>query len=238
MVVALSAAAGDFTLPDERPDRLLFISGGSGITPVMAMLRTLVDEGHAGEVTFLHYAHTAGDVIFASELAEIATAHPNVRMQVVTTQEADGTSEPQGRFTPAHLAPLGDLSDVEVYACGPVGLVDTVLDHWDDAGLTERLHVERFVLVAASAVGSTAGSIRFAVSDRTIQNDGRTLLVQAEDAGLRPANGCRMGICHTCTRRKVSGTVQDVRTGALSTSGGETVQLCVTTPVSDVVVDL
>ena len=56
MVLRLRQAEGDFRLPDRRPDRILMISGGSGITPVISMLRTLCDEGHTGEVAFIHYA--------------------------------------------------------------------------------------------------------------------------------------------------------------------------------------
>ena len=74
MVVGLSAADGDFVLPAERPERLLLISGGSGITPVISMLRTLCDEGHAGAVTFVHYAPTRDDVAYRRELGEIARA--------------------------------------------------------------------------------------------------------------------------------------------------------------------
>src|SRR2546426_7628614 len=85
MVVGLSAADGDFILPADRPERLLLISGGSGITPVMSMLRTLCDEGHAGAVTFVHYAPTRNDVIYRGELGEIAARHPNVRVAHVYT---------------------------------------------------------------------------------------------------------------------------------------------------------
>ncbi len=74
----------------------------------------------------------------------------------------------------------------------------------------------------------------FADSDIDVVDDGRSLLEQAESAGLTPENGCRMGICHTCTRRKVSGTVRNLTTGAVSTGPDENIQICVSVPVGDV----
>ncbi|QYG95452.1 ferredoxin reductase [Iamia sp. SCSIO 61187] len=247
LVVALGAPEGDFTLPATRPDRLVLVSGGSGITPVMALLRTLVDEGHDRPITFLHYARTPADVIYADELAALGRTHPQLDVHVVTTRGA-GTGALTGRFCAAHLeAVVPDLGGAEAYACGPVGLVDAALAHWEQAGAIDRLHVERYSLVAApsdgageraSGEGSTGARTHFAGSDVTVTSVGTTLLEQAEAAGLTPAFGCRVGICRTCTRTKVSGRVRDVRSGTVSGSGEEPIQLCVSAPCHDVVVDL
>mgnify|MGYP001976776844 CR=1 FL=1 len=59
-------------------------------------------------------------------------------------------------------------------------------------------------------------------------------LPQAEAAGLTPESGCRMGICFSCTRRKNSGAVRNVITGAVSSTDEEDVQICVSAPVGDV----
>ena len=80
MVVGLAQADGDFALPDARPERLLLISGGSGITPVMSMLRTLCAEGHSGPVSFLHYAPDPARAIYRDELERLAGEHPKVRL--------------------------------------------------------------------------------------------------------------------------------------------------------------
>jgi ferredoxin len=80
--------------------------------------------------------------------------------------------------------------------------------------------------------------VTFAESAVEVTDDGRSLLEQAEAAGLTPESGCRMGICHTCTRRKTSGAVKNLITGAVSTSVEEDVQICVTAPVGDVDVAL
>lgn len=96
MFVGLSVPRGeDFVLPSPRPRRIALISGGSGVTPVLSMLRTLTDEGHAGEITFLHYARSAEDLLYAEDLAAIAAAHPNVTLlPVYTRAAADATTEP------------------------------------------------------------------------------------------------------------------------------------------------
>ena len=240
LTVALSDPAGDFTLPPVRPARLLLLSGGSGITPVMALLRTLLDEGHREPVTFLHYARTAEDVIFAAELDEIARTRPSVTVQVVLTgPRALAAPGPHGRFCAGHLDALGDLTEVEAFACGPTGLVDAVLDHWATAGATERLHVERFTLPApVPDAGGVGASVHLTGTGTRLVSDGRPLLDQAEAAGLTPSSGCRMGVCHTCTRQKASGVVRDLRTGALSSSDAEPIQICVSVPTGDVAVDL
>lgn len=240
LVVALGRPEGDFTLPSAEVDRLVLISGGSGITPVMAMLRTLLDEGRTTPVTFLHYARTAADVIYADELTRLAAAHEHIDVHVVLTGAPHGADGLAGRFCPDHVETVvGDPATAETYACGPVGMVDAVLAHWDAVDAIERLHVERFVPVLAAPVEGESGvQVRFAGSDVTVTSDGRSLLEQAEAAGLTPAFGCRMGICHTCTRTKVAGQVRDVRSGTRSGNGEEPVQLCISAPCADVVIDL
>jgi ferredoxin len=85
-------------------------------------------------------------------------------------------------------------------------------------------------------VAESPGGGRITFSDSGIDaiDDGRPLLNQAEAAGLTPTSGCRMGICHTCTRRKVRGVVRNVSTGVISTDADEAVQICVSVPVGDV----
>lgn len=239
MVVTLSEADGSFALPTPRPARVLLISGGSGITPVMAMLRTLCDEGHAGRITFLHYANSANGQIYADELAEIAARHPNVALLRAYTDGKGG--ELGGLFSREQLAgAVPDYADAETFLCGPPGLMDRVEAVWQDDGISDRLHMERFTAapVALPEDGNTEGEVRFARSERLAANDGDTLLNQAEAAGLTPESGCRMGICHTCTCTKTAGRVRDLRNGAVSDAGEEEIQICVSVPVGTVVLDL
>lgn len=249
LVVDVSPAQGDFTLPRRRLDRVLLVSGGSGITPVMSILRTLVDEGAPTHITFLHYARTAADVAFADELRDLHACLPNVDVEIVTTREA-GTA---GRGLTGHLGPdhldavLGGSTNattaLPTFVCGPASLIADATTLWDQAGHAEDLHVERFQLTPATTdadadTATPTGTVGFARSRTTVANDGRTLLEQAEAAGLTPQAGCRMGICHTCIAPKVSGRVRDVRDGRISGCDPEDVQICISAPVGDVELDL
>ncbi|OBJ47418.1 ferredoxin reductase [Mycobacterium asiaticum] len=230
MVVGLDGVGGDFVLPVHRPKRILFVAGGSGITPVMAMLRTLVAERHPqfrrGEIAFVHYARTPQEACYREELAEMR----GVRVLHGYTRSGDG--DLQGRFGAEHLAAAMDSPDA-VFVCGPTALVDAVRQH------CENVFTESFVPpVIEAPANPTGGRVSFAGSKVDVVDDGRPLLEQAEAAGLSPENGCRMGICHTCTRRKTSGTVRNLVTGAVSTGPDEKVQICVTVPVGDVEIDL
>jgi ferredoxin-NADP reductase len=239
MTVELEQAAGDFHLPDERPGRVLLISGGSGITPLMSMLRTLCAEAHGAPVTFLHFAPDPERAIYRDELERIAAEHPNVRLARSYTR-APGAGELDGHIDAALVAKAEpEYSRAETFACGPPALLDSVDEIWAAAGLESRLHVESFVPpTVAPASGVAGGSIHFASSDIRLDNSGASLLEQAEVAGLSPETGCRRGICHTCTCRKTAGTVRNLTTGAVSSSEDEEIQICVSAPVGDVVVDL
>jgi stearoyl-CoA 9-desaturase NADPH oxidoreductase len=241
MVVSLSQAEGDFALPDERPRELLLISGGSGITPVMSMLRTLCEEGHDGPIAFLHYARDSRDVAYADELRALAARHPNVRVLCGFSRDARG-GELAGRFDREHVHAAGiDPVEAGAFACGPAGLLDAVRDVWAQDDLDARLHVETFAPPAmplAVPGDAATGSVRFARSGRAARNSGAPLLDQAEAAGLTPQSGCRMGICHTCSCRKVAGSVRDVRTGEVSAAPDELIQICVNVPVGDVTLDI
>jgi stearoyl-CoA 9-desaturase NADPH oxidoreductase len=239
MTVALEQADGDFCLPDRRPDRLLLISGGSGITPVMSMLRTMCAEGHAGPITFLHFAPDHERAIYSDELELLAARHPNVRLVRSYTQ-APGEGELDGHLDAVKLARAEpEYPTFETFACGPPALLDSVREIWAADGLESRLHIESFVpptLLPESGVAG--GSIHFASSDVRLENSGASLLEQAEGAGLTPETGCRMGICHTCSCRKSAGTVKNLATGEVSSGEDEEIQICVSAPLGDVVVDL
>jgi ferredoxin-NADP reductase len=238
MVVGLSAADGDFILPKDRPERLLLISGGSGITPVMSMLRTLSDEGHAGAVTFVHYAPTRDHVVYGGELDEIARRHPNVQVAHAFTREAGGALS--GHLTRDHLSLIApDHRVAEAYVCGPPGLIESARRIWAEDGVEQLLHVESFLPPSLALASDRAeGSVSFAQTRERVPNSGRSLLEQAEQAGLAPQFGCRMGICHTCTCRKAAGTVRNLVTGEVSSAEEEDIQICVSVPVGDVELDL
>ncbi|GAA1232249.1 ferredoxin reductase [Prauserella halophila] len=228
MVLGLSPAGGTFALPEQRPDSVVLVAGGSGITPVLSMLRTLVDERYPGEVSLLYYARTPADVPYAEELDELA-ARRGVRIHVRHTAS-------DGHFTAEHLRRVAPwFARATTFLCGPPPLMDAVRALYADAGISEHLHTEEFT-PPVPAVAGTGGRIRFARSGVDIVSDGRPLLEQAEDAGLSPEHGCRMGICFSCTQRKVSGVVRTA-SGEESAEDDEEIQLCVTAAAGDVEID-
>lgn len=245
LVVTLSQALGEFVLPGVRPRRILLVCGGSGITPVMSMLRTLDDEGFGGHVTFLQYACTTDDVLYRDELAGIARRRPGFDVLLALThQRGSPAADLEGFFSRQHLATVApDHADAETFVCGPAPLMDSLTEVWEADGIGHRLHKEAFVPAASVAAASPAGdptgaTVSFTASGVETADTGATLLDQAEAAGLRPATGCRMGICHTCSSRKTAGVVRDIVTGELSGPDAESVRLCVSAPVGDVAVDI
>lgn len=231
LVVGLSTPAGDFVLPNRRPDRILLVSGGSGITPVMSMLRTLNAENGHSQIGFVHYARTPEEACYRDELARAS----EVRVLHGYTRASGG--DLVGHFDEQHLRAAMPNPDV-VYVCGPPGLVEavrTVVGAATDATVVSESFVPRTFAVPDSPSG---GRISFRDSDIDIEDDGRTILDQAEGAGLKPQSGCRMGICHTCTRHKLSGAVRNITTGATSASDEEDIQICVSVPVGDIEINL
>jgi ferredoxin-NADP reductase len=238
MIIGLSQAEGDFLLPVARPDSVLLIGGGSGITPLMAILRTLFAEGYERPVALLHYAPDPARAIYREELERLAAQHPNLTL-VRSYTRAPGEGEVDGHFNPLHL-PESDpcFAEAETFACGPPALLDAVRGTWSN-GLEHRLHVESFVPPSFVPVGNPGeGAVRFADSGVEVPNSGTSLLEQAEQAGVPAEYGCRMGICHTCTCRKVAGTHKNLITGEVSSAPDEEIQLCVSAALGDITVEL
>jgi ferredoxin-NADP reductase len=230
----LSQAGGEFTLPvspaTPGPDPLLMISGGSGITPVMSQLRTLLRDGHDGKagrkVTFLHFARSPEDQIFADELAAIAAADNGVDVQLRYGDQ---------RFSEFELRRLvPSYRDVDTWACGPAGLIEQVADAFDGSA---KLRIEFFKPPATSS-DTAEGDVTFARSGQSAANTGGSLLQQAETLGLKPESGCRMGICFSCVTTKTEGTVRNILTGEESSLPDEDIRICVSAPVGSCVVDL
>jgi ferredoxin-NADP reductase len=207
--VQLDQATGDFVLPSPTPGKALFVTAGSGITPVMGMLRNrAADDGC--DVVLVHSAPTADDVIFGGELREMARAG-RIRLVEQHTDTA-------GMLSAAALAELvPDLTERRTWACGPVGMLEALEEHWSAAGIADRLHTERFrprVLVTGEG-----GTVSFAKTGTTVEADGATpILDAAEEAGVLMPSGCRMGICYGCVLPLREGAVRDLRNGEITTA--------------------
>ena len=242
-IIHLSQAQGDFVLPTQVPDHIALVSGGSGITPVMSMLRSLTDPRratpHTGRITFLHYARSRSDEMFSDELDQLAE-HPQVDLVRVHTREPVPGAALQGRFLLDHLTRLGvDPRTTPTWVCGPAGLIATVRDTYAELGASDQLTMEYFKVPTIDLNAEDAtGTTTFEASGTFLANSGATILEQAEEAGLTPEYGCRMGVCNTCAVKKLHGAVRHVITGEVSANTDETIKVCVSVPVGDVAMDL
>ncbi|HUB54729.1 MAG TPA: ferredoxin reductase [Mycobacterium sp.] len=230
-IVRLAAPQGNFVLPDPAPPAVLFITAGSGITPVMSMLRTLVRRDQITDVIHLHSAPTADDVMFAAELDQLAREHPGYRLQLRTTRS-------QGRLDLTQLdAEVPDWRDRQTWACGPEAMLDAAERAWSAVGVGDRLHLERFAVSRAAPAG-VGGTVTFVKSGKSAPADAATSLMDAgEQAGVQMPFGCRMGICQSCVVGLVDGHVRDLRTGA-EHEPGTRVQTCISAASGDCVLDV
>jgi ferredoxin-NADP reductase len=234
-IVRLGGVEGTFVLPEPAPQKILFISAGSGITPIRAMLRSLDRNDELRDVVHIHSARTNEDVIFGDELRGIAERRREYDLRIRLTGS-------EGRIKPANLDELvPDWRDRETFACGPKGLLDALTEHYEAHGDPERLHMERFqpIIGGEASDHGEGGTIRFTKSDVEATSDGTTpILVAGEEAGAELPFGCRMGICHTCVGKLCSGRVRDLRTGEVHGSDGDTIRTCIHAPEGPVVIEL
>lgn len=246
--VELSQAFGDFTLPEHGADKLLFIAGGSGITPIASLVRAIMQQGTACDVTLLIYARSPSDLIFAQELRALQERRRTLRVHVSFTRSS-ARADLYGHLSVEHLERVApDVAQRQTFACGPRGLIDTVQALWSQRAWSLP-KLETFTplapIASADAVASDGAKAECRVqvtattTGRTfVATTGASLLVQAERAGLSPVSGCRQGICFSCACRKRSGTVRNLSSGALSSEPDEEIRLCISTPMSDVTLDL
>ena len=241
-LVHLEQAAGEFVLPPEG-GKLLFVTAGSGITPVIGMLRNLfpvTDSGvvrlprsDAFDITVVHVAPTEPDSIFLNDLRALADA---------------GMIDLVARYDDVHgVLDIDDLADLvpdlherTTFACGPAGLLDALGAHHDEHGIP--LLTEQFR--AATVVAGDGGTVTFA-DGTSVEADGATpILDAAEDAGRLMPSGCRMGICFGCVLPMREGAVRDLRNGEITTAspgetgiGGVPIQTCISAAAGACVID-
>jgi ferredoxin-NADP reductase len=234
-IVSLGGVEGEFLLPDELPPKLLFISAGSGITPIMSMLRHIDQSGELGDVVLLHSAREADEVIFGDELRDLAKRQEGFVLHEQLTAE-------HGRMGPHDLDRLcPDWQERETFISGPNEMLDAFSEHYEQADVTERLHMERFQpkLGLGDGEEGSGGTIKFLESDTEAKSDGsQPILVAGEEAGLDLPYGCREGVCHTCVGELRSGQVRDLRTGKVHGEEGETIRTCIHAPEGPIEIEL
>lgn len=232
-VIGLSAPSGDFSLGGAHRAPILMLSAGSGITPVMAMLRELQGRAEDRDVFFLHVCRKPEDAIFAAELQAIAATLPSLKLHFHYTAE-------NGRLPLETLAILvPDYAQRDTLLCGPAAFMADVRAKWSREGIESKLACEYFGIAPIVMDDAATVEIRAARSERLFTaSAAQPLLVEAERAGLKPKHGCRIGICQSCKCRKTSGTVQNLLTGEISSEPNEMIQLCVSAARSDVQLEI
>ncbi|TDT92616.1 ferredoxin-NADP reductase [Azorhizobium sp. AG788] len=251
---------GDFTCAQHEAPRYLFLSGGSGITPVMSMARAHWDLATGADIAFLHSARTPADIIFRAELELMARTTPTFRFAAIC--EADAPFEPwhglRGRLSLAHLeAVVPDFRTREVFVCGPAPYMAAVRDMLRSAGFDMARHHEEsfdFATLAAAepevgveviAAEGEAGATRmhrveFRKSGRVIEcPEDMNVLEAARRAGMRLPSSCTKGLCGTCKCKLTEGTVEMKHGGGIRQREIDAgmVLICCARPTSDLVIE-
>ncbi len=232
-LVHLDQAQGEFVLPDDQVGKLLFVTAGSGITPVVGMLRNLFPSTDSGvlrpqrsadyDIVVLHVAPSRPDSIFRRDLEAL---HEAGAIRLVARYDDE-----HGLLDLDHLTDLvPDLGARTTYACGPSGLLDAISAHHERAGLT--LYTEQFRTARVAEPGE-GGTVSFTGNDVVAEAPGDSpILDAAEAAGVLMPSGCRMGICFGCVLPLREGSVRDLRNGDITTaipgeSGDIKIQTCI-----------
>ena len=253
-VLRAAGPSGEFVLPPPGA-KLLFLSAGSGVTPLMSMARTLFDRAEDRDVLFVHSARTPADIPFRDELDLMARRLPRLRVaHVVEGLGAErGWPGLTGRLSPGMLALLApDLRYRDVYCCGPAPYMAAVRAMLADAGHDPARHhedsfsfdalpqpVQEEVRHEEAAAGATF-SVTFAKSGQTVAvPPGTTILAAAKAAGLRLPSSCTRGVCGTCKSRLVSGRVDMQHGGGIRPRevAQGLILICCSQPLEDLVIE-
>ncbi|WDS37151.1 ferredoxin reductase [Pseudoxanthomonas sp.] len=237
-VFDLGTAFGGMTLPAAVQGAWLFLAAGSGITPLMAMLRQLDAAGMPVQLDLVYWARTRAELCFADELQALAAKHACFKLHVALTREDDGRGTFATRIGETDLAALvAQLDQRQVFACGPHGFVHSARGLLE--GRVQRFDAEAFT--PPQALPGEAGTVEVLLSRSgrtlTVPRD-RSLLQALEEQGVRPASGCRMGLCNTCACTRSTGITRDTQTNARSAEPDATVRICISAAATDLTLDL
>lgn len=240
-VARISDAYGDFLLPNSHEGHSLYLAAGSGITPVMSHLRELVNQQFPYPVTLMYYASTPADWIFVRELKAMSKALKRFRLHLIATRDSAKDESAAGRIRPEQLKKLLVKPPTQIFVCGPSGFETKAKETLETLELqlvptrSEHFTARPRMVDPKLGTAESKANIQFTHSGINIESPQQTTLLEAaEQNGLSPTAGCRMGICHTCKCTKTAGVVRNLRTGEVSGPGEEEIQLCVSVPESDI----
>jgi stearoyl-CoA 9-desaturase NADPH oxidoreductase len=235
-MVYLGGVEGEFRIPYPRPEQLLFISAGSGVTPIWSMVRNLAKDDALRDARHIHCCRDADDFIFGETLRKLRDEKRGYELE-------ERHSKSDDRLTPEELDDMvPDWRDRETFLSGPPEMLEAMKDRWEAEGDLDRLHLERFQPVIGGDSAKDAGeggTVRFRVTEVEGESDGKTPILECgENAGAKLPFGCRMGICHTCVGKLAEGKVRDLRTGEVHGDEGQMIRTCVNAPEGHVEIEL
>lgn len=224
--IEISQPQGDFTLHQGQQPAIL-IASGSGITAIYSLLQQALKQ----QLKQIHVIYFNRAEIFHGELKALAEKHPELQYHFFNT------AEQKQHLTEDLLQKLvPNYAQTATYVCGHYGMMQQANEIYAQQSAQSQLHQEFFIPVQIEQ-SNEAQPIVFRRSQQNFIAT-TTLLSSAEQAGLRPQHGCRMGVCNQCTCTKVSGITQNILTGEIDDQPNRAIKLCVNQALSPVTIDL
>ncbi|HZE30671.1 MAG TPA: MOSC and FAD-binding oxidoreductase domain-containing protein [Actinoallomurus sp.] len=253
-ILDVAAPRGDFVLEDDT-NPVLLISAGIGVTPVLAMLHELSEQGSRRPVWWIHTVRDRARHALAGEAHDLIAALPDAREYIFYTAPDAGTAH-HGRLSGQRLAELGVPADATAYICGPAAFMADMHDALAGIGVAEdRIRTELFGAMPAINPGvtghartpphqppgapGTGPAITFARSGLTVPWSERqpSVLDLADACDVPTRWSCRTGVCHTCATTLLSGEVS-YSPPPLEPPGPDEALICCAQPATDIVLDL
>lgn len=224
-IIVTAGAAGHFTFEGTEAESLALIAGGVGITPLMSLLRDLLNRVWPGDIYLISCVKSSNDIIFRDELEYLHRRHPNFHLLILVTGDAtsDWAGE-TGAITAERIARMvPDIASRRVHLCGPAAMMIAVQAMLDQLGTPkDQVFVESFTAPPETldddhtVAALTDSRVLFKRSGKAIEVPaGEKLLDVALAAGVDIEYSCREGICGTCKVKLLSGDVDMARSGAL-----------------------
>jgi len=245
---------GIFSIHEYPSDKYLFLSAGSGVTPMMSMTSYLFDRGEEPDITFIQCANRPSELIFREALQHMASRVPSIKLHFVVSADDpfDVWSGYRGTFNSIMLSLMAqDYLEREVFCCGPEGFMDAVREILIALGYDmSRYHQESFEAPRENEIefendivlnNERLSELYFKKSGKAANcSETDTILNAAKSAGLNIPSGCTFGVCGTCKIKKLSGDVHMVHNGGISEQdiASGFILACCSKPLGRVEVDL
>ena len=224
-VVEISQPQGEFVLQSSARPKLLLASG-SGITAIYALLNAHLRQSQQ-TIELIYFTR---DDAYSTEIQDLATQYPHFNFHQINTLKQ------KQHFDVALLERLvPDFKQRDCYACGASSMMQSIQLLYQQMSLSGQLHMEYFQIPIDERIA--VQPVKFLRSQQEFQAKSN-LLESAEQAGLKPAHGCRMGICNTCSCTKVQGSVKNILTGEINSENNSQIKLCISQAISPVVINL